>query len=150
MGSFSRNNYNSYREFAESEKLTRTKETEQTISFLRMAKKCIRNQDYIYLVDEKDRNTRRQKRISTQYIENMILDLHPDDYVNKTNITSANSKYTDTFYVFSKKLNHSMWGKEEEVDFELKIALLYAKNMEHEVACISVSAFSKSDLGEWW
>ncbi len=150
MSGFGKTNYNSYKEFANIEKMSRTKDDEKTINFLRMVKKCVRNQDYIYLVDDKDRAARRQKRISSQFIENMILDLHPCDFVNKTNISSANNKHIDTFYVFNKKLRHSMWHITEEVDFELKVTLLPVKNMDHEVACISISAFSKSDLGEWW
>lgn len=150
MSDFENEEYSSYKEFAEAEKLNHTRETENMISFLRMAKKCIREQNYIYLLDGNDRNTRRQKRISTHFIENLILDLHPNDYVNKTKIKAANSKNSDTFYVFAKKLMHSLWGGEEEVDFEVKIALLPVSDLDHEVACVSVSAFAKSDLGEWW
>ncbi len=150
MSGFGKTEYSSYKEFADVEKLSHLKEKEKIISFLRIAKKCVRNHDYIYLVDDKDRTIRMQKRISTQFVENIILDLHLADYVNKTNISSANLGHTDTFYVFSKKLKHSMWHITEDVDFELKIALLPVENIDHEVACISISAFSKSDLGEWW
>ncbi len=150
MSDFLEINSNSYKVFAETEKMSRTKEIENTISFLRMVKKCVRNHDYIYLLDDSDRNTRRKKRISTQFIENMVIDLHLSDYVNKTEIASSNLKHIDTFYVFSKRMMHTMWDNEEEVEFELKIALLPVENMDHEVACISISAFSKSDLGEWW
>ncbi len=150
MSGFRKTEYGSYKEFADVERMSHTKETENTISFLRIAKKCIRNQDYIYLVDDKDRTVRRQKRISTQLIENIVLDLHLSDYVNKTNISSVKSEHTDTFYVFSKKIRHTMWHITEDVELELKIALLPVENMDHEVACISISAFSKSDLGEWW
>ncbi len=150
MSGFGKVEYNSYKEFANVEKLSRRKDIEKTSNFIRKIKKCVRNQDYVYLVDDNDRATRRQKRISSQFIENMILDLHPCDFVNKMDIASSNCKHKDTFYVFNKKMKHSMWHITEDVDFEIKIALLPVENIDHEVACVSISAFSKSDLGEWW